>query len=363
MTLDPASKTSAGPRHEAFSIGDPDAVRQLVHEACEPVAQFWPMKRFVHHNPIHGLEHLPFDQAVRRAKRLLGGDGYLPNREYRELYRVGRIAADSLAAALQRIGPSLPEVAAVRIGERHLQSEEVWRAQLLFGFEALEPMLMHWTLGPGGGRRHFQADLPEASRRRILGRRGEASGGDTEEAYLKELWDSVSRVAEIPPTESPDDVAHPSPTVALPTDRTVGDWVEMLAGTPVVEPINAQMIKWVSAFVDEGMAGWAMPARQDGLYTAWKALAPSDLSGRLLGIPRFAAKIADLPDSPEAAITMALQRLEVPEDRWEEYLSRQLAQLPGWAGLIRWLGENPDVRGPGGASRRCRSVPGHPLVL
>ena len=138
----------------------------------------------------------------------------------------------------------------------------------------------------------------------------------------------------------------------------------MLAGTPVVEPINAQMIKWVSAFVDEGMAGWAMPAREDGLYHRLESAgARTTSSGRLLGIPRFAAKITALPDSPEAAIAMALQRLEVPEDRWEEYLSRQLAQLPGWAGLIRWLGENPDVPGPGGSSRRCRSVPGHPPVL
>ena len=49
------------------------------------MAQFWPMKRFVHHNPIHGLEHLPFDRAVREAQHLLGGNGYLSNREYRQL--------------------------------------------------------------------------------------------------------------------------------------------------------------------------------------------------------------------------------------------------------------------------------------
>ena len=165
MTRDPASKVSAGPRPDAASTHDADAVRQLIHEACEPVAQFWPMKRFVHHNPIHGLEHLPFDQAVRRAKRLLGGNGYLPNSEYRGLYRTGRIAADSVAAALQRLGPPLPDVASVPAGDRHLQAEEVWRAQLLFGFDPLEPLLVQWTLGPGGGRRHFQAD----SRRRRAG--------------------------------------------------------------------------------------------------------------------------------------------------------------------------------------------------
>ena len=40
---------------------DRDELRHLIAEACEPVAQFWPMQNFVHHNPIHGLEHLPFE--------------------------------------------------------------------------------------------------------------------------------------------------------------------------------------------------------------------------------------------------------------------------------------------------------------
>jgi hypothetical protein len=42
------------------------------------------------------------------------------------------------------------------------------------------------------------------------------------------------------------------------------------------------------------------------------------------------------------AIERALRRLEIPETRWREYLSRVLAQLPGWTGLIRWRGLNPD---------------------
>ena len=60
-----------------------------IGEAAEPVAQFWPMKGFVHHNPIHGLEHLPFDDAIRDAEELFGARGYLSNDEYREFYREG----------------------------------------------------------------------------------------------------------------------------------------------------------------------------------------------------------------------------------------------------------------------------------
>ena len=124
--------------------------------------------------------------------------------------------------------------------------------------------------------------------------------------------------------------------------------MDTLAGTSVVEQINGQVIKWVAAFVDEGMAGWEMPSRGHGLYQAWRDLAPRDLSARLLGIADVADKVRGLPATPEDAIPAILRRLGVPEERWKEYLSRHLAQLPGWAGLVRWLGENPDYPGQTG---------------
>ncbi len=122
-----------------------------------------------------------------------------------------------------------------------------------------------------------------------------------------------------------------------------------LAGASIVEQINAQMTKWTAAFVDEGIAGWPMPCRDRGFYQGWRELAQRDFSGRFLGIKNFAQKVRDLPGSPEDAIVRRPEsRLGVPEQRWTEYLSRHLAQLPGWAGFIRWLGENPEYPGQHG---------------
>ena len=30
-------------------------LRSLVKLASEPISHFWPMKTFIHHNPLHGL--------------------------------------------------------------------------------------------------------------------------------------------------------------------------------------------------------------------------------------------------------------------------------------------------------------------
>ena len=87
-----------------LSLEDRDQVRQIVLNASEPIAPFWPMRTMVAQNPLHGLEYLPFDQAVRKGKELLGGNGYLANEEYRQFYQSGRITKESFKRAFSRVG-------------------------------------------------------------------------------------------------------------------------------------------------------------------------------------------------------------------------------------------------------------------
>ena len=106
-----------------------------------------------------------------------------------------------------------------------------------------------------------------------------------------------------------------------------------MTGSSVVAGIDAQVIKWVSSFVDEGMAGWEMPSRRAGFYAAWRELAQLDASGRLNGIERFSQKLAALPDDPETAVRGFLEALQIPEPRWPDYLhgcSRSCRAGPAW---------------------------------
>ncbi|MCA1570353.1 MAG: Na-translocating system protein MpsB, partial [Chloroflexi bacterium] len=65
-----------------------------------------PIGTFIHHNTLHGLQHLPFEEAVAEAQRVLGGRGYLPNEEYRRFYAAGRITDEDINVAI-RGRPSL----------------------------------------------------------------------------------------------------------------------------------------------------------------------------------------------------------------------------------------------------------------
>ena len=305
-------------------MAEMSALRQQIEQAVEPVSQFWPMKGFVSHNPLQGLEHLPFDEAIRQAKHLFGAEGYLPIQEYRGCYVTRRIKESSVDRALARVGPK--NEASISLASRTISAAEVQRIHLLHGIDVLEPVF-------------FETQF--TNNETLTRPRADAST----DADLDELWQHVlSALDLVDPRFAEHDKATDNSDVAkieLPFRRALSDWIDELTGSSVVATIDGQVIKWVSSFVDEGMAGWKMPSKRGGFYAAWRELAQHDASGRLLGIDRFAAKIAAMSSDPEVAIRRSLEELRIPEARWPDYLARVFAQLPGWTGLIRWRGLNP----------------------
>ena len=104
-------------------------LRGVVRLAGEVIAQYWPMRTFVHHNPLHSLEYLPFEETVRRGQQFLGGNGYLPSHLYRGYLRSGRIQLGHLDAALT----PLVHDERLTIGARTVSQGEVLRACLAEG--------------------------------------------------------------------------------------------------------------------------------------------------------------------------------------------------------------------------------------
>ena len=332
-----------------LSSEDRDRVRQIVLNASEPIAPFWPMRTMVAQNPIHGLEYLPFDQAVRKGKALFGGNGYLANEEYRQFYRNGRITKESFKRAFSRVGPRSDGQVFIEVGSQKVTPKDVWQLHVLFGFEELPLSLLEWELSGGGATKQFRQDLSEESQKQIIEqtiKECEECQVYPEEAYLTNLWKGVLATFGLSDFHassqiSEDSHSQTSAPISLSPQQTISDWVDGLTEGGVVDQINNQLIKWVTAFLDEGLAGWEMPGREEGFYQVWRNLAQKDFSGQLLGITDFAQKVHSLPAAPEDAIRSSLHQLEIPQEQWEDYLSRQLSLLPGWTRYIRWLGEHP----------------------
>ena len=144
-------------------------LRGIVHLAGEVIAQYWPMRTFVHHNPLHSLEYLPFEETVSRGKQFMGGNGYLPSYQYRAYLRSGRITAEDLDAALK----PLARESHVLIGSRKLTHGAVLRACLTEGLcePVVEPLEFRTTDPPGDLIDNLAEKLSLACRTRDLSER------------------------------------------------------------------------------------------------------------------------------------------------------------------------------------------------
>ena len=290
------------PRPQAFTDAQRMELRSYVQLAGEAIAQYWPMRTFIHHNPLHGLESLPFEEAVKRGAQLFGGRGYLSNDTFRGYLQQGRIRTRDLRAALAPLAADKE----VMFGERRTTHLDVLIASMSQG--VTEPSLC------GNG---------------VAGETGADS----------ELIEAVAlRLATILPTQPADSLLPPPQwdSIALPSRETLSTWCDQTLGTTIVETINQELIKWCSVFLDEGEAGWAMPHRDQKFFRAWKSLAQYDGVFRCLGIKQAGQRIRALPDRTEDAVLDSLSRLTLPKPVWEEYLSLHLAALPGWTGYIKW---------------------------
>jgi uncharacterized protein YbcC (UPF0753/DUF2309 family) len=123
--------------------------------------------------------------------------------------------------------------------------------------------------------------------------------------------------------------------------RNLVDIAQDLTGIDIVSQVNASMIRHLSAFTDEGLASLRMPERHKGLFTAWRKAAPADPLLRFEGGGTWHEDLAALPDNAPDALIGLLDAMGIPEDHWEAYLARSLAQLRGWGGMMFWLETHP----------------------
>lgn len=269
-------------------------IQELVHRASTVIAHYWPMTTFVHHNPIRSLETLPFHNAIRVARRFIGGRGYLPTEMYRELVKSGRITQQHLDVALRAIAQDKK----VEFGERRISHFEVVRAHLLEGITAPSDETIPALINR----------MPNS-------------------ATVRSLAGRLSTKVE------PRDEAG-----AIARDITLAAWCDQAMNTQLVWHINREIIKWCEAFLDEGHASWPMPNREKGFYAAWKSLAAQEWSP--CGIVDSGKKIKALPISPEEALIEHLDALRIPSELRQDYLSLHLTALYGWASFINWRSEH-----------------------
>ncbi len=90
--------------------------------------------------------------------------------------------------------------------------------------------------------------------------------------------------------------------------------------------LDVMMSKWLSAFMDEGLAEWQMPNKEKGFYKSWKSLIAYDNSfGKA-----FTKK---LPDDCLEALQNVLDANNITD--YKNLFLQYMSSLPGWMGYIK----------------------------
>ncbi|WP_438030864.1 YbcC family protein [Sorangium sp. So ce233] len=352
MMSEPPSLHGAGETSE-------ERLRDVVQHAGHLLPAQGPIGVFVHHNTLHAFQRLPFHEALAAASAVFEAEPYLSEAEYRAHLASGRIRDEDIEAALaERLDEHPDERAHGREGP--LSRREIERLALRFPIEAATEAGLSWRIAEKGETRRLRSDLPPEQRRRVvdgaarwLAERPEAAARlrergcrDPEALAALALWEAC-RGAPLPPAPRAERPVADRAGV----DRSHRDLLLALTGEDPAELIDPLLIRLLGAYLDEGVAHWAMPDRARGLWRAFSSLVlegSRPVDALFAGLDAELRRIEARGTPPAAIVTGFLRELGVAEDRWEGYVTRVLLELPGWAGMVHRLEHTPGDR-PHGA--------------
>ncbi len=162
-----------------------EAIEQLEHVLPGQA----PIRDFVHHNTLHGFQHLDFTDAIAEAHKVTGASGYLPHEKYREYFQAGRINEDDISNVLDADESLSSAEVIASINGRELTKKEVYRSALLSDFKPITRSQLHWLIEEQHVLSHFQQDINRQQSEQLS---AAAAKHDllTESEVIENLWSS-----------------------------------------------------------------------------------------------------------------------------------------------------------------------------
>lgn len=249
-----------------------------------------PIGEFVHHNTLHAYQHLPFHEALRRAAEDCDAEVYWSEDKFRAALRMGEFGPPNIEAALD---------------ERYQQEQD----------EPIGPLT----------RRTIERTMLLYD---IIGARVPA-GAVRDDASMVKLYLAAGSALEgvkLAPRLSE------SASV-----RTHRDLVCALGGTDPAASVNPVLVRFLGAYLDDGMSRWPMPNREAGLLACLRSYLGASRLMLSVAERRVLARL-EATDADEVSIALSvLDELGVAQSDYESYVSRVMLELPGWSGMTAML--------------------------
>lgn len=349
-----------------------DRLEHIIRHGAHLLPAQGPITVFIHHNTLHALEDLPFEEAVKQGAKIFGCQPYLTEAQYRQHLVRGRIRLEDLSSVLL---DDLGDDADVLIGlfgtRFHLRL-----AMLQHALQQAPDAELRWFVAETDALARFRGDVPVMAKQRsmeetrhwvmrdlrrnghsldrtspaerrihdllrgLIQRFGESSmeswSDATWEAFtLQALW-RICREG-----------VHGLKQTHVPQSAPLRhrDLLLQACGEDADRLVNDLLIRFCAAFLDQGFSSWNLPRRKEGFVCAFYSLyrqgcGPPD--AWLRGLSAELARLEDEQISPLQSIEQSLLDLGVPESEWDSFLSDTLLALRGWGGMICQMEQRAD---------------------
>ncbi|MFN4261464.1 MAG: DUF2309 domain-containing protein [Gemmataceae bacterium] len=368
------------PPHESDRNGERETrqacLQRMIAHAAHLLPAQGPITVFIHHNTLHAFEDMSFTDAVEKAAKIFGCQPYLTKDRYRAELERGRIQLADLEAVLRedlgaRGDESLP---------CHCTRRELRLAMLQYPLRYGPTEELLWFVAETGALRRVRPDASAAVRGRLIaetrrwvmrdlrgryeiGRNGNGLARLSDRRHGTALSELIERFGEARIEEWNADTweactlhllwricrtgvaAVPACTLPQPSPVRHRDLLLQVTGEDTDLLVHELLIPFCAAFLDQGLAHWQLPRRDEGFYRAFQSLyqlsgGPPDGWRHWLAQELRRLEVEQVP--PLASIHESLTLLGVPEKEWDDFLAATLLALRGWGGMIRFLEEHPD---------------------
>lgn len=285
-----------------------DSLEKVVERIGHLLPSQAPIRRFVHHNTLHSFEHLDFDQAVEEGGRLFDCQPYPTEEFFAAQLSSGRIQTADLEAVLGAVDDD--PLSGLPWKRREFMLQRLKHCCPLPSAAEIRYLVVE-------GQALFEFH-PSTSGTRMV---SFVQGFERRSEALEELWKTL--VSQVPPA-------------AL---------KEAESRTEARGELNGFLIRYLGAYIDQGVSYWPMPERR-GLYQTFVELFSQPLGPSRpwrTGLSTELRRHREEEWNAEQALEDAAARLGIQDEELESELRKRALALRGWAGMLHQLELRPDT--------------------
>jgi uncharacterized protein len=353
---------------DSSHIKESESSIQYLERVIELIGSFLPsqgpIEVFVHHNTLHSFEDNRFYDAVEKAAKMYHAEPYLSLARYKEEFKLARITRFDINAVVPTtVSNAESEISSYTIKDVFIES-------LIAAPSLAQKSQIWWSLYEDKGLTLWKENTSSTEQHRaLLGRDLAWSKSDAGKEWLKQTLHEIKNFLPLSHREINalgEELESQTLSIVEKSLRLL--WLASLkitSGTFKNIPQNEEkdleqdvdrqrsldslvhpfLVKFSAAFLDQGIASWALPHREEGFFRALVAhLKYSQLNRPWWLTDIDTEKLLSIAEIGATEFLMQeLQSKKVPVSEWYNFLLQEALSLKGWAGMMHIFSQRSDM--------------------